>query len=114
MHRLRCLVGRARGKYGVKAPTVTGHDIFERYYRVQMNKLELLVVFLTAMWLAARYWSPAWIASIGVAYLVGRVIYLNSCTTDPASRGLGFGLSIGPTLILLFAGLVGSTLTSFK
>ena len=36
------LVGKARGKYGVKAPAITGNDVFERYFRVQQNTLELL------------------------------------------------------------------------
>ena len=27
-------VGRARGKYQVKAPAVSGHELFERAYRV--------------------------------------------------------------------------------
>ena len=47
------LVGKARGRYGVKAPAITGNDIFERYFRVQQNTLELLVVMLPAMWLFA-------------------------------------------------------------
>lgn len=102
------MVGRARGKYGVSAPAVTGHEMFERYYRVQMNTLELLVVFLPALWLAAHHWSPVIMAAIGMVFVVGRVIYLRSYTTDPASRGLGFGLSIGPTVILLIAGLIGA------
>ena len=33
-------VGRARGTYGVKAPAITGNDIFERHFRVQQNTLE--------------------------------------------------------------------------
>ena len=47
-------VGQARGKYGVNAPAVTGHEGFERIYRVQMNTLELLVPMLPAMYAAAR------------------------------------------------------------
>src|SRR5882757_3533889 len=39
------MVGRARGKYGVAAPATAGHPIFERYYRVQMNTVESLLVF---------------------------------------------------------------------
>ena len=31
------LVGRARGRYGVKAPAVTGHEGFEHTYHVQKN-----------------------------------------------------------------------------
>ena len=54
-------VGSARGKYGVKAPAVTGHEMFERAYRVQMPTLELLVMLLPALYVAARYWSPRYL-----------------------------------------------------
>ena len=104
------LVARARGQYGVKAPAVVGHEMFERFYRVQMNTLELLIVFVPSVWLAARYWSPALMAGIGAVYLLGRVIYLRSYTKDPASRGIGFLLSLGPTAVLLLAGLVGAVM----
>jgi glutathione S-transferase len=96
------LVAKARGQYGVKAPAVTGHEMFERFYRVQMNT--------PSVWLAARYWSPALMAGIASVYLVGRIIYLRSYTKDPASRGLGFMLSMGPTAVLLLAGLVGAAM----
>ena len=46
------LVGRARGKYGVKAPATTGHEMFDRYYRVQMNTMELLLLLVPAAYLA--------------------------------------------------------------
>lgn len=101
------LVGGARGKYGVKAPAVSGHEMFERVYRVQMNTLEQLVVFLPALYLAAKYWPPALVAGVGAVYLVGRVIYWRSYVNDPKSRGLGFGLTALPTLALLGATLVG-------
>ncbi len=39
------LVGKARGTYGIDAPAITGHPVFERYYRVQQNTLENLVLF---------------------------------------------------------------------
>ncbi len=39
-------VGKARGTYKVEAPAVTGDPVFERYYRVPQNTLELLVMFL--------------------------------------------------------------------
>ena len=108
------LVAKARGQYGVKAPAVTGHEMFERFYRVQMNTLELLIVFVPSVWLAARYWSPALMAGIAAIYLLGRVIYLRSYTQDPASRGLGFSLSLGPTAVLLLAGLVGAVMAVFR
>jgi uncharacterized membrane protein YecN with MAPEG domain len=99
------LVGRARGRYGVKAPAVTGSEMFERAYRVQMNTLELLVALLPALYLAARYWPPAFAAAAGAVYLVGRLIYAQAYVKDPARRGLGFMLSIAPVFVLVVAGL---------
>jgi len=37
-------VGRARVRYGIKAPAVTGHEMFERAYRIQMKTLENAVL----------------------------------------------------------------------
>lgn len=102
------LVGRARGRYGVKAPAVSGHEGFERVYRVQMNTLELMVAFLPALFIAAKYWPQNWVAVAGAVYLVGRVTYWRSYTAAPASRGLGFALSMFPILALVIAGLVGA------
>jgi glutathione S-transferase len=101
------LVGQARGRYGVHAPAVTGHDIFERYYRVQMNTLELLVPLVPAMYLAARYWSPLWVAAAGGVFIVGRFVYLRAYVSDPKTRALGYALSALPLLALLIAVLVG-------
>ena len=101
------MVGRARAAYGVKAPATTGHEKFERFYRVQMNTLELLVAFLPALWLAAQFWSPHAVAAVGAVYLLGRTIYARSYIRDPGSRGLGFVLSMLPIATLLAAGLVG-------
>ena len=102
------LVGRARGKYAVAAPAITGNPIFERYYRVQMNTVETLIVFLPSLWLAAKYWSPTYAAILGGIYLLGRILYLRSYVSDPKTRGLGFGVSAMPTVILLVAGLIGA------
>jgi len=101
------LVGSARTKYGVHAPATTGHPQFERMYRVQMNTLELLVVMVPALYLSARYWSPSLIAVGGAVYLLGRMVYWRSYTKDPATRTLGFGLSIFPIMVMLGATLVG-------
>lgn len=102
------LVGRARGQYNVPAPATTGHPIFERYFRVQMNTIECLIVLLPGLWLAARYWPPEYVAAIGAVYLVGRMLYLRSYVRDPSSRSLGYGLSAGPAAVLVFAALVGA------
>lgn len=101
------LVGRARTRFGVVAPAVTGHEQFERAYRVQMNTLELLVLLLPALYLAARWWPPAAVAAVGAVYLVGRIVYQRAYVAAPRSRGLGFLLSIVPCVVLLVAALAG-------
>ena len=105
------LTGRARARAGLKAPAVTGDEGFERMYRVQMNTLELLMVLLPSTWLAAQYLAPGWVALLCAIYLVGRFIYLRAYVADPGKRSLGFALSFVPTVILLLAGLIGSTLS---
>lgn len=100
-------VARARQRYGVVAPAVSGNEMFERFFRVQMNTLELLVMFLPALWLAALYVRPLWVALLGVVYLIGRLIYWRGYIADPRKRGPGFGLSMLPILILLLIALVG-------
>ena len=107
---LGILVGRARGKYGVKAPATTGHEVFERWFRVHYNTMELLVVFVPSIWLFGLYVSPAIGAALGVVYLVGRVMYVRSYVRDPAARGGGFGLSMLPTLVLLVGAATGAAL----
>jgi len=101
------LVGRARGKYGVKAPAVHGNEIFERYFRVHYNTLELMVAFVPSIWLFGTYVSPNWAALLGLVYVVGRIAYIIGYVADPAKRELGFGLSVLPILVLLCGGLWG-------
>lgn len=101
------IVGWARGRYRVMAPAITGHEIFERHYRVQMNTLELLVMQLPALWLAGLFWSPTAAVIGGLVYLVGRGVYALSYVRNPASRSAGFALSIGPTMVLLVGAVVG-------
>ena len=102
------LVARARTTYRIPAPATSGHEQFERLYRVQMNTLEQLVAFLPALLLAAQYWSPALVAAVGAVYLVGRMLYWRSYVRDPAGRAIGFGLTILPTFALLLAVMVGA------
>ena len=80
------LVGRARAKYGIGAPAISGNEHFERALRVQMNTLKQLVGFLPALFIAVQYWSPDVVAIVGVAYLAGRFLYWKS-RRRPARAG---------------------------
>jgi len=101
-------VGQARGRYKVIAPAISGDPTFERYFRVQMNTLELLVVFVPSILLFAHYLSPYIAAGIGAIFVIGRLLYFAMYVKDPKKRELGFGLSVLPTVILLLGGLFGA------
>ena len=101
-------VGMARGKYGIKAPETTGHDVFERYYRVHYNTMEQLIVFLPSFWGFAYYIDINWGAGIGCGYLVGRVIYALTYVRNPDSRGAGVMITSLSIWILLGGALYGA------
>ncbi len=58
-------VGRARGCYGIKAPAVTGHETFERAYRIHINTLENAALLLPALWVNAGFVSDRGAAALG-------------------------------------------------
>lgn len=94
-------VAQARGRYGVRAPATTGHEVFERHFRVQMNTLEQLMLFLPSLWIFASYISPLWAAALGVVYVIGRAVYASAYVRDPKSRSLGFALTALPTFAMM-------------
>jgi glutathione S-transferase len=101
-------VGKARGRYGVKAPAITGNEIFERYFRVQQNTLEQLIVFLPGLYLFSHYLRPLVAAVLGAIYLIGREIYAVTYVKEPSKRGAGYGLTFLPMVILVLGGLFGA------
>ena len=101
-------VGKARGTYKVAAPATTGNEMFERYFRVQMNTLELLVIFVPSILICAQYFGSYIAAGLGVIYLIGRLVYFTSYVKDPKSRSAGYGLSALPVGILLVGAIFGA------
>jgi uncharacterized membrane protein YecN with MAPEG domain len=98
-------VGMARGKYDIKAPAITGHEVFDRYYRVHMNTLEQLIIFIPAILVFAYFGDPTYAAGLGAFFLVGRIMYFMSYVNDPAKRGLGFMVGWIPMVLLVLASL---------
>jgi glutathione S-transferase len=107
-------VGKAREKYGVAAPATTGHEKFERYFRVQMNTLELLIMFVPAVWMFGFYVSANTAAGLGALYIIGRGVYFFSYVRDPKTRSLGYGLSAGPVAILVVGALIGAAVAAAR
>ncbi len=102
-------VGRMRVKHNVKAPATTGATEFDRAFRVQMNTLEHLPVFLPLLWLAMLYfsWLPWAVPALGVVWIIGRALYMDGYMKDPEKRGLGFGVSALAEILLLVLALIG-------
>ena len=102
-------VGRARTLYKVSAPAMSGHEVFDRYFRAHMNTLEQLVVFLPSIWLFAHYIN-AWAAvALGLLLIVGRALYFRGYVQAAESRHAGFVLSAIPNVTLLVGALIGVT-----
>ena len=101
------LVGRARGQYGIRAPAVTGHDVFERIFRVQQNTLEGLVIFVPAIWFFAVYINANVAAGLGVVGIIGRAIYARAYIAAPDSRGPGAAICGIVNMALLIGSLFG-------
>jgi len=102
------LVGRARGKYRIKAPAITGDPVFERHFRAHQNSLEQMVVTIPALWMFGNYVHPEAAAVLGLIYLAGRTLYYRAYVNDPATRSAGFGIGALATVILTLGGLAGA------
>jgi glutathione S-transferase len=100
-------VGKARAKYGIKAPAVTGHPEFERYFRIQMNMLEWMPIFLTCLWLFALYINDAAASAVGLVWVLGRVLYYRDYAQAAEKRGRGFGIQVLASGILFVGAFIG-------
>jgi glutathione S-transferase len=93
-------VAKARAAFGIKAPAISGNPDFERVFRVQMNTLEWLPIFLPALWLFAIYISDVIAAALGLVWIVGRILYMTGYSKAANKRGLGFGIQAGAAILL--------------
>jgi glutathione S-transferase len=99
-------VARARVAYGVKVPAISGNSDFERVFRVQMNTLEWMPIFLPSLWLFAIYISDPIAAALGVVWIAGRILYMTGYAQAAEKRGRGFGIQASAAIILWAGALV--------
>lgn len=100
-------VGRARHKYNVAPPAISGDANFERVFRVQQNTLEQLVFFFPVLWLFSIYVNSLWGGIIGGVWILGRIIYAWGYYQVAEKRVIGFAISSLSGLILLLGSLWG-------
>ena len=107
------LCGSARGRYGVVAPATIGDPTFERYFRVQQNSVEQLIIFVPAMLLFGHYVSVPVGAGLGLVFILGRALFARGYYQDPPKRAVGFGLSLLSNGALLLGGGIGAVVAYF-
>jgi glutathione S-transferase len=100
-------VAKARAAFGIKAPAITGDPGFERVFRVQMNTLEWMPIFLPSLWLFAIYVSDPIAALVGLVWIVGRVLYMTGYSQAAEKRSRGFGIQAAATGVLWVGAIFG-------
>src|ERR1700720_21850 len=83
-------VSKARVRFGIKSPAIIGNPDFERVFRVQMNTLEWMPIFLPSLWLFAIYISDSIAAVLGLIWIAGRFLYMLGYSKAAEKRGPGF------------------------
>ena len=107
-------VGMGRGKYKVDAPKMSGHETWDKLFRIHANSVEQAVIFYPALWLAALTGGDVIAASFGAVWVVGRIIYSYAYGKNPKSRAPGMLMTFGSTAFLagialyhILSGLLG-------
>jgi glutathione S-transferase len=90
-------------------PATSGNPDFERVFRVQMNTLEWMPIFLPSLWLFAIYVSDPIAAVLGLIWIAGRALYMTGYAQAAAKRGLGFAIQ-AVAAIILWVGALGAIL----
>jgi glutathione S-transferase len=99
-------VAKARAKFGIKAPAISGDPDFERVFRVQMNTLEWMPIVLPSLWLFAIYISDPFAALLGLVWIAGRIMYWNGYSQAAQKRSMGFAVQFMAAAVL-WAGSLG-------
>ena len=97
----------ARRKYNVLAPAISGNPDFERVFRVQMNTLEWMPIFLPLLWLFAVYVGDRSAAVLGLIWIAGRIYYMASYSQAADRRGPGFSVQALVCGVLAIGALAG-------
>lgn len=100
--------GSARGTYDVPAPAVSGHEMFERHFRVHQNTMEQLIVFIPSMWIFGLYVHATAAAILGLVFVIARALYAVTYVQDPAKRTAGFVAGFLVNVVLLLGSIGGA------
>ncbi len=100
-------VAVARGKFNVRLPETAGHPEFERIFRVHLNTLEWMPIFLAPLWLCAIYLNDIAASALGLVWIGGRILYFIGYRKDAEKRLPGFFIQSTACAVLFVGAFVG-------
>jgi len=101
------MVGKARGTYDVKLPFQDGPEDFMRINRIHLNTIEQMAAFLPLLWMSAIMFKPMVAAALGLAFVIGRVIYAIGYKKSVDKRTPGFLIGFLANVGLAITALIG-------
>ncbi|XP_037352999.1 microsomal glutathione S-transferase 2 isoform X1 [Talpa occidentalis] len=100
-------VGKARLKYKITAPAVSGSPEFERIFRAQQNCVEFYPVFLVTLWIAGWYFNQVFASGLGLVYMYARHEYFWGYSEAAKKRITCFRWSLGVLALMTLLGALG-------
>ncbi|XP_008141887.2 microsomal glutathione S-transferase 2 isoform X1 [Eptesicus fuscus] len=100
-------VAKARLKYKVMPPAVSGSPEFERIFRAQQNGVEFYPLFMITLWMAGWYFNQVFATCLGLVYMYARHQYFWGYSEAAKKRILGFRLSLGALALLAVLAVLG-------
>jgi uncharacterized MAPEG superfamily protein len=101
------MVGRARGKHGVKVPETTGPEPFVRAFRAHQNSVEQMVIFLPLVVILSGIFGDLIGAIYAFTFAAGRFLFVRGYNIAAEKRTLGFQIGLFASLAALIACIVG-------
>ena len=98
-------VGRARGRFEVQVPSISGNDGFERFFRAHQKTAERLVVFLPAIFACGYFVNSPFAAVMGLVFIAGRGLYFRGYTDPEKSRTAGFAIGELANILMVLSTL---------
>ena len=100
-------VAVARGKYGVALPATSGNADFERIFRIHQNTHEWMPIFIAPLWICALTLTDLGAATLGLVWLLGRIVYATGYSRAVEKRLPGFFIQSSACILLFLGASIG-------
>ncbi|XP_069825269.1 leukotriene C4 synthase-like [Dendropsophus ebraccatus] len=97
----------ARRKYKISPPNTSGHPVFDRVFRAQLNCSEYFPLFLSVLWVAGIFFHQGFAAFCGLLYLLARHQYFHGYAESALGRLRPMYISSSILWVLIGSSLLG-------